>query len=73
MLSYYAMSSVPTEFERIGKLLKGFASYLQETITYFVLSGGSFQSIINHVRMIESIQHAKHSRQDGAKRFHCHG
>ncbi|KAG5599933.1 hypothetical protein H5410_031303, partial [Solanum commersonii] len=46
-------------FDRIRKLVKGFASYLQEETTSLVLSGGIVQSIIDHARMIESIWHAR--------------
>ncbi|KAG5586511.1 hypothetical protein H5410_046945 [Solanum commersonii] len=70
-LSRYAMSSIPTEFERICKLIMGFASYLQEITVSFVLSSGTFQSIIDHARMIESILHARQG--SCAKKFHLQG
>ena len=69
-LSRYAMASIPSEFERIRRLVKGFAGYLQEATASLVLSGGSFQSIIDHARMIESIRQA---RQGGGKRSRHHG
>src|SRR5687767_10773272 len=46
----------PIEFEQIHKLAKGFA---QEVTTSLVLSDGSFQSIINHTRIIGGIRHAE--------------
>jgi len=70
-LSCYAISSIPIEFERIFKLIMGFASYLQEITTSFVLSGGTFQSIIDHARMIESILHFRQG--SCAKKFHLQG
>ena len=65
-LGSVAMSSIPTELDRICKLVKRFASYLEEATTSLVLLGGVFQSIINHVKMIKSIRHV---RQGGARRF----
>lgn len=53
------MSSIPTEFEQIHKLLKGFMSYLEEATSSLVLSGGLFQSIIDHAKMIECIRHVR--------------
>ncbi|XP_055830852.1 uncharacterized protein LOC129899876 [Solanum dulcamara] len=38
-LSHYAISSIPTKFERIHKLVKGFTGYLQEATSSLVLSG----------------------------------
>ncbi|KAG5571115.1 hypothetical protein H5410_060881 [Solanum commersonii] len=43
----YAMSSIPTKFERICKL---------KAITSLMLSGGTFQTIIDYARMIEKVE-----------------
>lgn len=51
-LSRYALSSILTEFERIRHFTKGLTGYLQETITSLVLEGGTFQSVVDHARMI---------------------
>lgn len=50
--------------------MKGFMSHLQEATTSLVLSGGSFQSIVNYARMIEGIRQA---RQGSGKRSCYYG
>ncbi|WMV50977.1 hypothetical protein MTR67_044362 [Solanum verrucosum] len=67
-LTHFAMLSIPTEFERVCKLVKGFACYLQEATSSLVLSGGTFQSIIDHARMIENFRHA---RQGSSAKTFC--
>lgn len=51
-LSQYAFSSIPTEFEWICKLEKRFTGYLYKATTSLVLSGGTFQSTVDHARII---------------------
>ena len=41
-----AMSTIPTDFDQIRKLVKGFTSYIQEVTTSLVLLSGVFQSTL---------------------------
>lgn len=45
--SKYALSSIPTEFERIRRFTKGLVKYLKEATTSFVLTRCTFQSIVD--------------------------
>lgn len=58
-LSKYTLSSIPTKFERIRQFSKGLARYIQEATTSLILIGGTFQSIVDHGRMIERIKHQR--------------
>ena len=69
-LSRYAMTSIPSEFERIRRFVKGLNWHLQEATTMLVHSGGSFQSVVDHARTIEGIRQA-HDR--GGKRVKRQG
>ena len=57
-LSRYAITSIPSEFERIRWFVKGLNGYLQEATALLVLSSGSFQSMVDHARTIEGIRQA---------------
>lgn len=66
----YALSGIPTEFERIQLFAKGSSRYSQEAKTSLVLDGGTFKSIMDHTHMI---RHIRHDRQGSGKRFYKHG
>lgn len=55
--SKYALSSIPTEFERIQRFTKELVGYLQEATTSLVLAGGTFQRVVDYAHMIEHIRY----------------
>lgn len=54
-LSRYATTSIFIELERIKKFVKGLVGYYQLATSQIVISGASFQSIVDYARMIELI------------------
>ena len=54
--SRHTAASISTKLKRIKKIVKGLYSYNQLATTQLVVSGGSFQSLVDHAKIIETFR-----------------